>query len=89
MLILVIANTITVLISLSLSSIATNIRVGGGGAYFLTSRSLGLEIGGSVGLPLFLAQAVSVAFYIIDFAESLAYLLSCRNRNDVRFEHVG
>ena len=71
LLILVIANAITILTSLSLSAIATNIRVGGGGAYFLISRSLGLEIGGSVGLPLFLAQAVSVAFYIIGFAESL------------------
>ena len=75
LLILVIANAITILTSLSLSAIATNIRVGGGGAYFLISRSLGLEIGGSVGLPLFLAQAVSVAFYIIGFAESLKYLM--------------
>jgi amino acid transporter len=75
LLILVIANSITILTSLSLSAIATNIRVGGGGAYYLVSRSLGLEIGGSVGLPLFLAQAVSVAFYIIGFAESLQYLV--------------
>ncbi len=73
--ILLIANTITLLTSLSLSSISTNIRVKGGGAYFLISRNLGLEIGGSVGLPLFLAQAVSVAFYIIGFAESLEFLL--------------
>lgn len=69
--ILVIANCITLLTTLSLSAIATNTKVGGGGAYFLISRSLGLEIGGSIGLPLFLAQAISVAFYIIGFAESL------------------
>jgi amino acid transporter len=74
LLILCIANTITLLTSLSLSSIATNLKVGGGGAYFLISRSLGLEVGGSVGLPLFLAQAVSVAFYIIGFTESLHFL---------------
>ncbi|MCB1124006.1 MAG: Na-K-Cl cotransporter, partial [Verrucomicrobiae bacterium] len=71
LIILVIANSITLLTSLSLSAIATNTKVGGGGAYFLISRSLGLEIGGSIGVPLFLAQAVSVAFYIIGFTESL------------------
>ena len=71
LLFLVIANTISLLTALSLSAIATNTKVGGGGAYFLISRSLGLEIGGSIGVPLFLAQAVSVAFYIIGFTESL------------------
>ena len=55
LIILVIANAITFLTSLSLSAIATNTKVGGGGAYFMISRSLGLEIGGSIGVPLFLA----------------------------------
>lgn len=73
--ILLIANLITLLTGLSLSSITTNLKVGGGGVYFLISRSLGLEVGGAVGLPLFLAQAVSVAFYIIGFTESLHYLI--------------
>lgn len=72
--ILLIANLITLLTGLSLSSITTNLKVGGGGVYFLISRSLGLEVGGAVGVPLFLAQAVSVAFYIIGFTESLHYL---------------
>lgn len=75
LLILLIANSITLLTSLSLSAIATNIRVKGGGAYFLISRSLGLEIGGAVGFSLFLAQSISVAFYIVGFAESLSYLM--------------
>ncbi len=75
LLILCIANGITFLTSLSLSAISTNTKVGGGGAYFLISRSLGLEIGGSIGVPLYLAQAVSVAFYVIGFTESLNFLL--------------
>jgi amino acid transporter len=74
LIILAIANCITLLTSLSLSAIATNTKVGGGGAYFLISRSLGLEIGGSIGVPLFLAQAISVAFYVIGFTESLQVL---------------
>ena len=69
--ILLVANLITFLTSLSLSSIATNTRVEGGGAYFLISRSLGIEIGSSIGVPFFLAQAISVAFYIVGFTESL------------------
>ncbi len=74
LLILVIANTITLLTSLSLSAIATNTRVGTGGAYFLISRSLGLEIGGAIGVPFYLAQAISVAFYVIGFVESLEFV---------------
>ena len=75
LLILLIATAITFLTSLSLSSISTNTRVGAGGAYFLISRSLGLELGGSIGIPLFFAQAISVAFYLIGFSESLQALL--------------
>lgn len=75
LLILLVANSITLLTSLSLSAIATNTKVGVGGAYFLISRSLGLEIGGSVGAPLFFAQAISVAFYFVGFAESLKFVI--------------
>jgi len=75
LLILCVANVITLLTSLSLSAIATNIKVKGGGAYFLISRSLGLEIGGSIGVALYLAQAISVAFYALGFCESLTFLL--------------
>jgi len=72
--IVAIANLITLATSLSLSSIATNTRVGGGGAYFMISRSLGLEIGGAIGLPLFLSQAFSVTLYAYGLAESLRIL---------------
>lgn len=65
------AKTITVLTSLSLSAIATNTRVKGGGAYYLISRSLGVEFGGAIGVVFFLAQAISVAMYVIGFTEAL------------------
>jgi amino acid transporter len=61
MLILVVANSITLLTSLSVSAMATNTEVRGGGAYFLISRSLGPELGGAIGLTLFPAQALSVS----------------------------
>ncbi len=69
--ILVSAKLITTLTTLSLSAIATNTRVEGGGAYFLISRSLGVEFGGAIGVVFFLAQAISVAMYVIGFTEAL------------------
>ncbi len=74
LLIVVIANAITVLTSLSVSSVATNMRVRAGGAYYIISRSLGLEIGAAIGIPLFLAQALSVTLYAFGLAESLRYV---------------
>jgi amino acid transporter len=66
-----VANLISILTSISLSAIATNIKVKGGGDYYLISRTLGVEFGGSIGIVLFLAQAVSIAFYCIGFGEAL------------------
>jgi amino acid transporter len=68
--ILLTAKVITVLTTLSLSAVATNTKVQGGGAYFLISRSLGVEFGGAIGIVFFLAQAISVAMYIIGFTEA-------------------
>jgi amino acid transporter len=50
-------------------------RVKGGGDYYLISRTLGLEFGGSIGIVLFLAQSVSIGFYLIGFGEALSGLL--------------
>ena len=69
--ILLIATAVSVLTSVSLSAIATNLRVKKGGVYYLISRTLGPEFGGSIGAVLFLAQAISVAFYCVGFAEAM------------------
>ena len=69
------ANAISILTALSVSAISTNLRVKGGGDYYLISRTLGLSFGGAIGVVVFLAQAVSIGFYCIGFAEALAPLL--------------
>ncbi len=71
LLMLAIAKGITLLTSFSISAIATNTEVKGGGAYFLISRTLGPEFGGTIGLTLFFAQALAVPFYILGFTEAL------------------
>ncbi len=71
LLIVTISTSITFLTALSISQIATDQRVRVGGAYYMISRSLGIETGGAVGIPLFFAQALSVALYTIGFAESV------------------
>ncbi|MEE9403354.1 MAG: amino acid permease [Algisphaera sp.] len=70
LLIVLVAKAITTLTTLSLSAIATNTRTKGGGAYFLISRSLGVEFGGAIGMVFFLAQAISVSMYVMGFAEA-------------------
>jgi len=72
LLIIAIATAVSVLTSISLAAIATDIDVGGGGDYYLISRTLGVEFGGAIGVVLFLAQSVSVAFYAIGFGEVAA-----------------
>lgn len=62
--------TISGTTALSLSTITTNIRLGAGGAFAIISQSLGLETGGAIGIPLYLAQALSGALYVYGFAET-------------------
>lgn len=69
LMIIVLANLITLATALSMSSIVTNIRIGVGGAHSIIAKSLGIEVGGAIGVPLYLSQAISVAFYIVGFAE--------------------
>ncbi|MDQ7836514.1 MAG: amino acid permease [Humidesulfovibrio sp.] len=70
LIILFTAKAITLLTTASLAAISTNTRIKGGGAYFMISRSLGVEYGTAIGVFFFLAQAISAAMYIIGFTEA-------------------
>lgn len=65
------AKAITLITGLSIASIATNMRVKGGGAYYLISRSLGPEFGGVIAVFFFIAQAVAVTLYVFGFTEAM------------------
>uniref|UniRef100_A0A9J8B7E7 Solute carrier family 12 member 2 n=1 Tax=Cyprinus carpio carpio TaxID=630221 RepID=A0A9J8B7E7_CYPCA len=73
--IVIMATVVTTITGCSTSAIATNGFVRGGGAYYLISRSLGPEFGGSIGLIFAFANAVAVAMYVVGFAETVVELL--------------
>jgi amino acid transporter len=70
LLIILIGHIVTFPTAMAVAEIATNQKVQGGGAYFIISRSFGLNIGAAIGIALFFSQAISVSFYIIAFAEA-------------------
>ncbi|MBD3638533.1 MAG: hypothetical protein HUJ25_14365 [Crocinitomicaceae bacterium] len=79
-LIILLAHVISITTGLSISSIATDKKVGAGGVYYVLSRSLGLPIGGALGLTLFVATALSISLYMVGFSEILnEYLASVFN----------
>ena len=69
-LIIILAKLVTITTGLSITSIVTNERIGSGGSYAIISKSLGLELGGAIGLPLYLSQALGGALYITGFTEA-------------------
>ncbi|MCH9690313.1 MAG: Na-K-Cl cotransporter, partial [Gammaproteobacteria bacterium] len=66
-----IASLITFITALSISTVATNMKIKKGGAYYIISRSLGIDFGTAIGIPIYLAQAFGIAFYILGFSETL------------------
>ncbi|WP_367392130.1 amino acid permease [Lewinella sp. LCG006] len=70
--IIVIGHAVTIPTAMAIAEIATNQKVEGGGEYYIISRSFGLVIGSTIGLALYLSQAISVAFYIMAFTEAFS-----------------
>lgn len=73
--IVVLGHLVTIPTVLAVSEVATNRRVAGGGAYYIVSRSFGTSIGGTIGIALYLSQAISIAFYMVAFASAFEPLL--------------
>ncbi|ROW06026.1 hypothetical protein VMCG_04617 [Cytospora schulzeri] len=62
---LVVSYLVDIITTFSLSAVASNGEVKGGGAYYLISRSLGPEFGGSIGLLFYLAQVLNTSLNIV------------------------
>ncbi|MEO1629009.1 MAG: amino acid permease, partial [Bacteroidota bacterium] len=78
--IILVGHAVTIPTAMAIAELATNQKVEGGGEYYIISRSFGLVIGSSIGIALYISQAISVAFYIIALAEAfnplIQYLLA-------------
>ena len=61
----------TFVTSLSLSAIATNGTIQAGGPYYIISRTLGVEVGGSLGLLFYLGTTLSASMYVLGAVETL------------------
>ncbi|WP_338767734.1 amino acid permease [Bernardetia sp. ABR2-2B] len=73
--IIILGHIVTIPTAMAIAEIATNQKVEGGGEYYIVSRSFGLNIGATIGIALYLSQAISVAFYIIAFAQAFQPVL--------------
>uniref|UniRef100_A0A914VZI6 Solute carrier family 12 member 2 n=1 Tax=Plectus sambesii TaxID=2011161 RepID=A0A914VZI6_9BILA len=73
--IVVLASVVTTITTISLCAICTNGEVKGGGAYFVISRTLGPEFGGSIGLIFSMANTIGAAMYVVGFAETVRDLM--------------
>jgi amino acid transporter len=70
-LIILMSGAVTTLTTMSMAAIATNGKVKGGGAYYMISRALGPEIGGTIGTLFFVGLSVAISIYVIGFCETL------------------
>ncbi len=68
--VILLAHVISVTTGLSISSIATDKKIKAGGIYYILSRSLGLPMGGSIGITLFVGTALSISLYVVGFVEN-------------------
>tara|TARA_R110001583_G_scaffold171551_2_gene325169 strand:+ start:4181 stop:6364 length:2184 start_codon:yes stop_codon:yes gene_type:complete len=83
--IIILAHIIAVSTGLSISSVATDKKIGAGGVYYVLSRSMGIPIGGSIGIALYIGTAFSIALYLIGFSESFnGYFGFGMSINDLR-----
>jgi len=76
-----------------MSAIATNGEIGGGGTYYVMSRILGPEFGGSIGIIFAIANAINASLNIVGFVQTVQsamfeyggfYITEANGINDTR-----
>ena len=70
---LIVAYTINLFTAFSISAVASNGIVRGGGAYYLISRSLGPEFGGSIGIVSYIGFVLNTGMNAVGLIDCLIY----------------
>ncbi|MGI6719251.1 MAG: amino acid permease [Bacteroidales bacterium] len=78
-LIILFACTISLFTGLSIASIATDKKIKAGGVYYILSRSLGLPMGGAIGISITLAMTFVISLNLIGFAETFLSIEAVSN----------
>jgi len=86
--IILIAHVISVTTGLSIASISTDKKIEAGGIYYILSRSLGLPMGGSIGITLFIGTALSISLYIIGFTENFLAIQTVQELLDMDTDSI-
>src|SRR5574342_851412 len=73
--IITLSSLLILITSLSMTSIVSNMKMRGGGAYYLISRSLGVEFGSAVGVLQCITQLCCVALCVSGFAQSICDMI--------------
>ena len=82
---LVVSYLINLITTFSLSAIATNGTVRGGGAYYLISRSLGPEFGGSIGIVFYLGSLLNTSMNAVGLIDCVKQNFGSISGNWVRW----
>lgn len=77
--IIMVAHVISITTGLSITAISTDKKIKAGGLYYMLSRSLGLPMGGAIGITLFVGTALSISLYLVGFTESVFAIEEIRN----------
>lgn len=89
LLMLAMAFLLVILTTLSMSAVAANGRMSGGGAYYLISRALGPEFGGSIGLIFYAANVFGCSVYLIGFADAFVEIKGISSSDGMKKLSVG
>ena len=73
--VIALSSLLILLTSLSMTAIVSNMKMKGGGAYYLISRALGIEFGSAIGVLQCVSTLCSVALCVTGFSLSISEIL--------------